>query len=184
MIIAKVISGGQSGVDQSAWRAARRCGIATGGLMVPGFLTERPDGHGTESHPEFASDYGAGEIKPCGRIGLAGLYRLRTVANIGAADCTLLLCRGRKGKESPGTKLALGILCGTPTIPHALVDLEYEPLAIAMVHWLVKVYRDAGHPLVLNVGGNRESAAPGIGAAAEEFLVEVFRRLAPIAAVP
>jgi hypothetical protein len=34
----KIISGGQSGADQAAWRAAKAFGIATGGWMPRGFL--------------------------------------------------------------------------------------------------------------------------------------------------
>jgi hypothetical protein len=49
----KTISGGQTGADQAAWRAAKAHAIATGGWMPKGFLTE--DG----PRPEFAELYGA-----------------------------------------------------------------------------------------------------------------------------
>lgn len=35
-----IISGGQTGADQAGWRAARRCGLATGGRMPREFETE------------------------------------------------------------------------------------------------------------------------------------------------
>ena len=39
-MIQKVVTGGQTGAEQAAWAAARRAGIATGGYMPRGFLTE------------------------------------------------------------------------------------------------------------------------------------------------
>ena len=52
----KIISGGQTGADQAAWRAAEAFGVPTGGWMPEGFLTE--DG----PRPEFAERYGAAEL--------------------------------------------------------------------------------------------------------------------------
>jgi hypothetical protein len=52
-VLEKIISNGQTGLDQAGWRAARAAGIPTGGWMPKGFLTE--DG----PHPEFAEDFGA-----------------------------------------------------------------------------------------------------------------------------
>jgi len=49
-MLAKIISGGQSGADRAGWRAARTFGILSGGWMPRGFLAE--DG----PHPEFAHD--------------------------------------------------------------------------------------------------------------------------------
>jgi hypothetical protein len=39
-VLDRVVSGGQTGADQAGWRAARASGIATGGWMPEGFLTE------------------------------------------------------------------------------------------------------------------------------------------------
>jgi hypothetical protein len=39
-MIEKVMSGGQTGADHGGLRAARRCGIATGGWAPRGWLTE------------------------------------------------------------------------------------------------------------------------------------------------
>ena len=35
-----VVTGGQSGVEQAAWRAAKRWGYKTSGMMPKGFITE------------------------------------------------------------------------------------------------------------------------------------------------
>lgn len=48
-----IITGGQTGADQAAWRAAKACGLPTGGYMPKGYLTE--DG----PRPEFATEFGA-----------------------------------------------------------------------------------------------------------------------------
>jgi Circularly permutated YpsA SLOG family len=39
-VLDRVVSGGQTGADQAGWRAARAVGLATGGWMPYGFLTE------------------------------------------------------------------------------------------------------------------------------------------------
>ena len=39
-MLARIITGGQTGADQAGWRAARAFGIATRGWMPAGFLTE------------------------------------------------------------------------------------------------------------------------------------------------
>jgi hypothetical protein len=52
----RIISGGQTGADQVGWRAARVCGIPTGGFVPLGFPTE--DG----PRPEFRELYGAVEL--------------------------------------------------------------------------------------------------------------------------
>jgi hypothetical protein len=39
-MLPRVLSGGQSGVDQAALRAARACGLDTGGWAPAGWMTE------------------------------------------------------------------------------------------------------------------------------------------------
>jgi hypothetical protein len=36
-MLEKIVTGGQSGADQAAWRVAQACGIPTGGWMPRGF---------------------------------------------------------------------------------------------------------------------------------------------------
>jgi hypothetical protein len=52
----RIITGGQTGAEQAAWRAAKAFGVPVGGWMQSGFVTE--DG----PHPEFAREYGAAEL--------------------------------------------------------------------------------------------------------------------------
>ena len=55
-MLEKIISGGESGADRAAWRAARAFGVAAGGWMRKGFLAD--DGY----HPEFAAQFSAAEL--------------------------------------------------------------------------------------------------------------------------
>jgi hypothetical protein len=77
----QVISGGQTGADQAALRAARACGIATGGFAPRGWLVETTDGRRTESAPWLA-DLGLIECDEAG-------FKARTRANVHAADATI-----------------------------------------------------------------------------------------------
>ena len=55
MIDLVIVSGGQTGADQAAWRAARTAGIATAGFMPLGYLTEdgpRPDSPSPRPGPD------------------------------------------------------------------------------------------------------------------------------------
>jgi hypothetical protein len=51
-MLGRVVSGGQTGPDQGAWRAAKACGIPAGGFMPRGSMTEEGP------RPEFAGPYG------------------------------------------------------------------------------------------------------------------------------
>ena len=86
-MLSLVRSGGQSGVDQAAWRAARAAGIPTAGWMPLGFLTE--DG----PRPEFAGLYGASEMP-------TAEYPPRTRANVRDSDGTLWI----GPVDSPGAR--------------------------------------------------------------------------------
>lgn len=163
-MIERVLSGGQSGADQAAWRAAKRCGIPCSGWMPRGFLTE--DG----SRPEFAALYGAQEHA-------SRFYPPRTKANVRAADFTLIFDRSESRElmgMSNGTRIAINAALDAG-LPSAVAKIilgrpipSYRPAAMA------RRLEELG-VRTLNVGGNRESSAPGIGAWVERYLVEVFR---------
>ena len=148
----KVISGGQTGVDRGALKAAKAAGLLTGGWLPRGWAAE--DGR----HPEFQELYGLQEHE------LAD-YPARTRRNIEDADATLILA----GKiHSPGTRLTVQI-CERLRKPFAV----FNPAAVTVqdvLRWLPDVQ-------VLNVAGNRESKSPGIEQWTEEFLGEVFAEL-------
>lgn len=161
-MLAKVISGGQSGADQAGWRAARRFGIQCSGWMPHGFLTEEGP------RPEFAGLYGAKEHE-------SPEYPPRTHANARDADATVWFgdprSRGAKATLQAAKIFLMIVEAGPWPPPSALAEQFARP------HW-----RDSLR--VLNVAGNRESSAPGIGAWVEEYLCEVFRQLGFTEAAP
>jgi hypothetical protein len=156
-MIARVITGGQTGADQAGWRSARAAGIATGGLMPRGFLTE--DG----PRPDFARNFGAEEHHAADPDG-------RTVANVLAADATLVFATEPCG---PGTRRTIAT-CHATGRPCRVVHLGpagFDTTPDDVAAWI------RGHPVrILNVAGDRASTAPGLGAWVEAFLGEVFRK--------
>ena len=153
MRIEKVITGGETGVDQAGWRAARACGPATGGWMPAGFLTE--DG----PRPEFAELYGAVEAS-------SATYPPRTRMNAQAGDGALWL--GNVGSLGARATRAACRKAGKPWLEVVPGSTDPSPVAAWVVDQGIRV---------LNVAGNRESSSSGIGEQAERFLVDVFRQL-------
>jgi hypothetical protein len=92
-----VISGGQTGVDQAALRAARDCGIAIGGWCPPGRACD-----GGVIPPEFPF-----RETPVDRSPDAPHVprSQRTQWNVRDADATLILHDARSGTSDPGTDL-------------------------------------------------------------------------------
>jgi hypothetical protein len=150
-----VISGGQTGADQAAWRAAAACGLQTGGWMPRDFLTE--DG----PRPEFARLYGAQEMKTPN-------YRLRTEQNVRDSDATIWF----GSIDTPGATATLDAVkvMGRPS-KVILPDNLIRPSIVA--DWLDR----NGSIKRLNCAGNREAKEPGIGSKVERFLIAVFRQL-------
>lgn len=159
----KVISGGQTGVDFAALRAARACGIETGGTAPKGWLTE-------DGPAPWLADYGLVEHESL-------TYPPRTEANVRDSDATIWIGNPR----SPGARLTLRMSQTHKKplfwVPKAWVlpdepSIHSHAMCVANVkHWLLW-----DHFQVVNVAGNRESSNPGIGKAAEAFLTEVFRK--------
>lgn len=151
-MVQRLISGGQTGADQSIVAVGRRLRMPIGGLMPRGWLTE------------------AGAQPQLGRLGftesVSADYRVRTRQNVEQGDATLVFATE---SDSDGTRLTLDHArrLGRPCL---LVD-PFEPTAVEQVRqWL-----EATQPTVLNVAGNRESRAPGIGRRAEEVLCAALR---------
>ena len=156
--LVKVISGGQTGADRAALKAAKSKGIPTGGCMPRGFLAH--DGE----HPEFASLYGMHQSG-------SPEYPPRTEENVRVADATI---RFATNFNTRGEKLTEKMIHRHRK--HGLsVDLEKNYLRPKDVaRWLVE-----NNVRVLNVAGNSEKRSPGIEARVEAFLLEVFSVLPP-----
>lgn len=152
----KIISGGQTGADQAGWRAAKACGLETGGLMPKGFMTEEGD------RPEFAELFGATEsFKRC--------YVTRTRGNARTSDATIFF---QMGSQSSRGQAVTARACFDHNKTFLLVrnGAGYEPARLS--YWIMMLPRFRG--ATINIAGNRESGAPGIGHWVEEFLIETF----------
>lgn len=165
-MIELVISGGQTGADQAGWRAAKAAGIPTGGWMPKGYRTE--DG----PRPEFAALYGA-------RMHASSSYVPRTQANVKMSGLTIVFDASQTEvleRMSKGTRAAIkaAMHFGVPSfvVQVTLDKPSYEKRWLASAGRIREV-----NPRVLNIAGNRESSAPGIGEWVERYLAEVFRIL-------
>ena len=145
----KIISGAQTGVDIAGLRAAKKCGLETGGIIARGFETE--DGF----FPNYANMYDI--------IDKDFDYRKRTKENVRAADVTFIFADKPK---SPGTRLTIAC-CAALDKPYLL-----NPKLDEIVDWI-----RCNNPKVINVAGNRESVSPGIGARVEKLLIDAFREV-------
>jgi hypothetical protein len=152
----KVISGGQTGADIAGLRAAQTAGLATGGKLPKGCLTENGP------RPEYLELYGMAECETPG-------YPARTEANVRESDATLWF----GSTESNGAKTTLRAIAGMGR-PHLIVKPGDGIKPSDVAEWI------ASRPTqikTMNIAGNRESVAPGIEERVERFLAEVFRRL-------
>jgi hypothetical protein len=139
-MIKKIISGGQTGVNQAALDAARKLNIAHGGWI--------PKGRKTENGP-LPVKY---NLKELGTTN----YPKRTEQNIFDSDGTLIITFG---KLTGGSELAckLAQLHGFPCLH---VDLNTTTPAEAARR--IRAWLDENKIRVLNVAGSRASKAPAI----------------------
>lgn len=152
-MIERIISGGQTGADQVALRAARKLGIPTGGHAPRGWKT-------LDGPAPWLADYGL--------IEHVGDYAARTEANVRDSGATIRVARVW---NSPGE------LCTLRAITKhrrrwrdvVAVDGDFELRVKEVRDWL-----EYHSVRVLNVAGNSEKTMPGIGAFAEKFLLAVL----------
>lgn len=157
-----VISGGQTGVDQAALRAAAACNLTTGGTMPWGYMTENG------SNLPLAVKYGLGQSKNAS-------YMDRTRINVRMATATLIL-----GKKSIGSSRTQDCARQVGKACLWINDEQirsHDEASLEAVESFIKYGIMPSLEFILNVAGNRESVNPGIGAAAEGFLVKVFTML-------
>jgi hypothetical protein len=149
-VIERVISGGQTGVDRAALDVAMELGTACGGWCPRGRRAE--DGRIPDRYP----------LRETPSAG----YAQRTEWNVGAADATLVLHRGRL-RGGTALTVALARRLGKPWLA---VDLAAGPADVGAGRaWL-----DERRVAALNVAGPRESLAPGIAEQARAVLRAVL----------
>jgi hypothetical protein len=139
-MIAKICSGGQSGVDRAALDIARFLGVPIGGWCPKnGWAEDFPDSPGlTSEYPELK------ETK-------SERIEQRTVFNVRDSDATLIL---RDKSISKGTDLTQRA-CKAFGKPYLIVDVN-DVNTIAMWFSSFSIF------LILNIAGPRESESPGI----------------------
>lgn len=148
--IAKLISGGQTGVD----RAALDVGLA-GELLIGGWC---PKGR-------LAEDGIIPMIYPLQETP-SPQYAQRTRWNVRDADATLVLTRN---VPTGGTALTIDTAQRLRK-PYHVIDLTTTPDPTAVASWISQ----AGM-IVLNVAGPRESSSPGIYHEAFYWLQEMLK---------
>jgi len=158
--VTKLISGGQTGVDQSALRAAASFGILIGGWCPPGRLAEDgpiPDVFPLRQTPDERSP-DAPDIP----------RSQRTEWNVRDSDGTLILRLAGLDRDDPGTRWTeqCAARYGKPIIVADPSDLS----AVPRVRQWVEAHRIA----ILNVAGPSERTCPGIGAMAGKFLTDLL----------
>jgi predicted Rossmann fold nucleotide-binding protein DprA/Smf involved in DNA uptake len=150
MMVKRVVSGGQTGVDRAALDAAMALGLACGGWCPRGRRAE--DGLIPSRYPLRETPGSA--------------YPERTAWNVRDSDATLVLT---VGKPRGGTALTIGLArkAGKPVL---VVDLDAGVPGTAEVRaWL-----DREGVRTLNVAGPRENESPGTHALASRFLRATF----------
>lgn len=151
-MIAKLISGGQSGADLGGVAAAYNLGIATGGTMPKGFLTE----YGLK--PKLSKIFDFVEHS-------SSKYPPRTYDNVKNSDGTI---RFANDFNSAGEKCTLKAITQYNK-PYIDVDINNPIDHEVVVEWIIK-----NNIKVLNVAGNRESTSPGIFVFVKKYITEVL----------
>ncbi len=147
---ARIVSGGQTGVDRAALDVAIALGIDHGGWCPAGRLSE--DG-------SIPSRYRLDETG-------SSDYPVRTEQNVVDSDATLILYRGRlKG----GTLLTRRI-CDRLSKPYVLIRIDRDQPST------VRDWLGDQRPDTLNVAGSRESTSLGIYEQTMTFLLQVLER--------
>ncbi len=151
-MIARIISGGQTGVDRAALDATLEAEFPSGGWCPKGRTAE--DGPIPDRYPVVESD--------------SPEYADRTERNVFDSEGTLILTRG---EPTGGT--AYTIACAEAHgRPYLLLDYDINADPDMVVEW-AETYEIE----VLNVAGPRESTLPGVYEDTLRFLRDVIARI-------
>ena len=155
----KIVSGGQTGVDQGALHAAMDLGLAWGGWAPKGWRAENgtiPALYRTNMQEHASTNY----------LG-------RTRRNVVDSHATLIVTNTY---PLSGGTLKTRFFCQETMRSHFVVSLGEADAVEKVRRWLGQFFA-AEHPVpfVLNVAGPRESKAGGIQKRTRRFLVDVLQ---------
>lgn len=159
-MLTKIISGGQTGADLGALRAARELGLATGGWAPKGFVNEKG------SCAAAAQAYGLTEHS-------VGGYAPRTLSNVMSADAVLLFGLLASAGTALTRTYALRYAKPFYEVPWRFAKNDFPQLCdVGFNLWL-----DRHEVRTLLVAGNRESKNPGVEDAVRYYLLVNLRHL-------
>ena len=151
-MIKKIISGGQTGVDQAALDVAIKLAVAHGGWI--------PKGRLTESGP-LPAKYSLMET-------LSSSYAERTEKNVQDADGTLIISRGLLTGGSEYTR-EMAIKHDRPWLHIDLSQMAAFQAAVAINQWILQNKIE-----ILNVAGPRASKDPSVYKNASDILESAY----------
>lgn len=158
-MIEKIVSGGQTGVDQAALLMARELGIKVGGWCPKGGLDE----NGRCILEQYSSMKEARTTNP----------NERTKLNIEDSDGTLIIVPSipLSEKIKDGTLLTIEYVKETKK-PYLIISLNDPNSSDPFKNWLSE-----NDIKILNIAGPRESNSPGINQQSSELLREIIGNL-------
>jgi hypothetical protein len=160
MSLKKIISGGQTGVDQAALNAALTLNIECGGWCPPDRIYENgkiPNHFPLEETPIERSEAAPNVPRS-----------LRTEWNVRDSDATLIV-KPTNLKGNKGIDWTLQCI-ETYKKPSLIINPYEDDALIKMKEWLSK------HKIkILNIAGPSENTYPGIGSQSYGLLLQAFR---------
>ena len=155
MLIGKIVSGGQTGVDRGALEAAVDADFPYGGMIPKGRLAE--DGIVPPRFDQMTESTRKD-------------YLYRTEWNVVHSDATLILGFGTD--LTGGTRRTVEF-CKKHNRPYWVEDLNAlreSDRGLEVLYWMETL----GGPIVLNVAGPRESKCKGVQASTRSFVAKLI----------
>ncbi|MEO1298388.1 MAG: putative molybdenum carrier protein [Cyanobacteria bacterium J06636_16] len=172
-LLATVNTGGQSGADIAASKAARAMGIPTGGIAPFGYVTDNPN------TPKLLKELGL--VEGPDRGSYAANMAARTQLNVANNDATVVFGNINPTKGEPGRGSYITIeYAQNHQKPYIHFDNEAlqspETVASQLTDFVKQIATQKGSPIALNIAGNRAKQNPTI----EDKVYKVVQRTAEL----